>query len=136
MIGKYLLSTAAALVASLALAACGGDSKESEEHESASPAVALKEAGETREALSTALATYKSGDEKAAEDQVAEAYVQHFEEVEGALEEKDAELKEELEHAISGDLRDAMKQRKPVAEVESQVNAVIADLEKAEAALR
>jgi hypothetical protein len=136
MITKFVLSAAAALVSSLALAACGGESKESAEHEPASPAVALKEAGETRDALTAALATYKNGDKKAAEDQVAEAYVQHFEEVEGALEAKDAELKEELEHAISGDLRDAMKQGKPVSTVESQVKAVIADLEKAEAALR
>jgi hypothetical protein len=136
MPAKYAFSTVAALTASLALVACGSDSKESEEREGASPAVALKEAGETREALTAALATYKSGDKQAAEDQVAEAYVQHFEEVEGALEEKDAELNEHLEEAISADLRNAMKAGKPAAEIESQVNAVVADLQKAEAALR
>jgi hypothetical protein len=133
---KYALATAAALAASLALVACGSDSKESEEHENASPGVALKEAGETREALTAALATYKRGDRKAAEDQVAEAYVQHFEEVEGALEKEDAELNEHLEDAISADLRNAMKAGKPAAQIESQVNAVVADLQKAEAALR
>jgi len=133
---KHVLTPAAILVASLALVACGSDSKESEEHENASPAVALKEAGETREALTAALGTYKTGDKKAAEDQVAEAYVQHFEEVEGALEAKDAELKEKLEEAISGDLRNAMKSGKPATEVEDQVNAVVADLQKAESALR
>ena len=133
---RYLLPSAAALIASLALVACGGDSKGSEQEEQGSPAVALKEAGETRAALTAALATYKGGDQRAAEDQVAEAYLQHFEEVEGALEEKDAELKEKLEEAISTELRDAIKAGKPVAEVESQVEALVADLEQAEAALR
>src|SRR3954470_18086127 len=133
---KQVLTPAAIFVASLALVACGSDSKESDEHENASPAVALKEAGETRDALTAALATYKSGDKKAAEDQVAEAYLQHFEEVEGALEAKDAELKEKLEEAISADVRNTMQAGKPAAEVEEQVNAVVADLEKAEAALR
>src|SRR5215213_9157256 len=111
---KPVLSTAAAIAASFALLACGSDSKDSsEERESADPAVALKEAGETREALTAALATYKSGDRQAAEEQVAEAYVQHFEAVEGALERKDAELNEHLEEAISADLRSAMKAGKP-----------------------
>ena len=133
---KFLLPSVAALAASLALLACGSDSKGSEEQEQTSPAVALKEAGETRAALTAALATYKGGDQRAAEDQVAEAYLQHFEEVEGALEEKDAELMEKLEEAINGDLRNAMKEGKPAGEVEAQVNAVVADLRKAEAALQ
>src|SRR5262249_1286607 len=124
-----------AAVAALAFAGCGGDSSKEAEQQ-ASPAVAKQEAAETREALTAALATYKSGDTKAAEDQVAEAYLQHFEEVEGALEKKDAELKEKLEGAINTDLRTAMKDGKPASEVESQVNAVVADLQKAEAALQ
>lgn len=136
MIAKSVLPVAFALFAAPALVACGSGSKESSEHEAASPTVARKEASETRAALTAALATYKGGDKSAAENQVAEAYVQHFEEVEGALEAKDAELNEKLEEAISGELRDAMKAGKPAAEVEAQVNAVVADLEKAEAALR
>ena len=134
--GKNVMPYVVALIAALALAGCGGDSNEPEEHEAASPAVAKKEAAETREALTAALATYKTGDKQAAEDQVAEAYLQHFEEVEGALEEKDAELKEKLEDAINGDLRDAMKSGKPATEVASQVKAIVADLQKAEAGLQ
>jgi hypothetical protein len=126
---------------SLALAACGSDSSSSSsspeaEQESSSPAVALKEVGETRDALKTALATYKDGDAAGAQEQVAEAYVSHFEEVEGPLEDKNEELNEDLEHAISGDLRDSMKAGKPVAAVERQVNEILAGLDKAEAALR
>jgi hypothetical protein len=128
----------ALFTSSLALAACGGsDSSSGEsETENASPATARKEVGETRDALNAALATYKKGDKAAANEQVAEAYVSHFEEVEGPLEGKDADLKESLEHAISDDLRSSMKAGKPASEVEAQVKAIVADLNKAEAALQ
>src|SRR4051794_2520106 len=127
--------------AALVLAACGGDSgsgsSRSEQREAAStPAVALKEAAQTRKAIQTALATYKSGDAVAAEDQVAEAYVQHFEKVEDALKDKDEELNERLEETISGDLREQIKARKPAAQIEQTVRAVVDDLGTAEGLLR
>jgi hypothetical protein len=125
----------ALIAGSLLLAACGGDD-ESSEPETASPATARKEVGETRDALNAALASYKSGDKAAAEEQVAEAYVSHFEEVEGPLEDRNEELNEDLEHAISDELRSAMKAGKPVKEIEAQVQSILADLDKAEAALR
>jgi len=118
------------------LAGCGGGSSDSSEHENSSPTVARKEVAETRDALNAALATYKAGDHAKAVDQASEAYVSHFEEVEGPLEGKDGELKESLEHAIADDLRAAMKAGKPAAEVERRVNGIVADLEKADAALR
>jgi hypothetical protein len=123
---------------SLALAACGGSdsSAEESERENASPATARKEVGETRDALNAALATYKKGDKDAAQEQVAEAYVGHFEEVEGPLGGKDDELKESLEHAIADDLRASMKAGKPAKDVEAQIKAIVADLDKAEAALQ
>jgi hypothetical protein len=124
----------ALMLASLTLAACGGSDDSSQEN--ASPATARKEVGETKAALNAALATYKSGDKAAAREQVAEAYVAHFEEVEGPLEGKDAELKESLEHAISDELRTSMKARRPAAKIEAQVKAIVADLDKAEAALQ
>jgi hypothetical protein len=122
---------------SLALAACGGnDSSSSTESENSSPSVARKEVGETRDALNAALASYKQGNKAAANERVAEAYVSHFEEVEGPLEDKDSELKESLEHAIADDLRSSMKAGKPASEIEAQVKAIVADLNKAEAALQ
>jgi hypothetical protein len=122
---------------SLAVAACGGsDSSSSTESENSSPSVARKEVGETRAALNAALASYKHGNKRAANEQVAEAYVSHFEEVEGPLEDKDSELKESLEHAIADDLRTSMKAGKPASEIEAQVKAIVADLDKAEAALQ
>ena len=119
---------------SLALAACGGS--DDSEHENASPAVARKEVAETRDALNAALATYKQGDKAGAREQVAEAYVSHFEEVEGPLEGKDDELKESLEHAISDNLRSSMKAGKPARAIEARVKAIVPDLDKAEAALQ
>jgi hypothetical protein len=119
------------------LVGCGSDSSSSEsEHENASPAVARREVAETRAALNAALATYKAGDHAKAVDQVSEAYVSHFEEVEGPLEGKDHELKESLEHAIADDLRADMKAGKPAAAIERSVNAVVGDLDRAAAALR
>jgi hypothetical protein len=129
-----LTASVALITGSLIVAACGGS--DSSEPETASPAVARKEIGETRDALNAALATYKSGDKAGAQEQVAEAYVSHFEEVEGPLDSKDHELNEDLEHAISDELRASMKAGKPAAAVEAQVTAILADLDKAEAALR
>jgi hypothetical protein len=129
-----LTASVALITGSLIVAACGGS--DSSEPETASPAVARKEIGETRDALNAALATYKSGDKAGAQEQVAEAYVSHFEEVEGPLDSKDHELNEDLEHAISDELRASMKAGKPAAAVEAQVRAILADLDKAEAALR
>ena len=128
----------ALFTSSLALAACGGSDSSSSttESETTSPSVARKEVGETRDALNAALASYKKGNKAAANEQVAEAYVSHFEEVEGPLEGKDSELKERLEHAIADDLRSSMKAGKPASEIEAQVKAIVADLDKAEAALQ
>ena len=124
-----------AIVSSLALTACGGGSG-SPERDGTSPATALREVRETRDALTQALATYKNGDRTGAQEQVAEAYVSHFEEVEGPLDTRDHELNEDLEHAISDELRADMKAGKPAAAIETEVKAIVADLDKAEAALR
>jgi hypothetical protein len=132
------LAAAAAIAASLSLAACGGEDKEAaerEEHQS-TPAQAHAEAGTVREQLAAALETYKGGDEAAAAKQVEDAYLEHFELVEGPLEAKDEELNEELEHAIREDLVTAMKDGKPATEVQDMVQEIDRDLVTAQAALR
>ena len=131
---KRMTTLLALGAASMLLSACGGDD-DKEAEKTASPAVALKEAGETKTAITAALATYAAGDAAKAEEQVAEAYVSHFEEVEGSLEERDHELNEKLEESISGDLRQAIK-AKDDAKVTSLGTQIVADLTKAEAALR
>lgn len=131
---KRMTTLLALGAASMLLSACGGDD-DKETEKAASPAVALKEAGETKTAITAALATYAAGDAAKAEEQVAEAYVSHFEEVEGALEERDHELNEKLEESISRDLRQAIK-AKDDGKVASLGTKIVADLTKAEAALR
>jgi hypothetical protein len=132
-----LVLTSFTAAATLGLAACGSDSSSTAPaREGVSPATARREVAATRTALNEALATYRGGDRAAAADQVGEAYVSHFEEVEGPLEDRDDTLKESLEHAIGGELRASMKAGRPVRVVEAQVRAIVADLDTAEAALR
>lgn len=127
---------AVALSAALVVG-CGGDSEKKPEAEpSGSAQQALTEIGAVRSGLDEALATYESGDTKAADTQVGDAYLEHFELVEGPLEDKDAELKERLEDAIRERLRDRMQAKAPAAEVAKLVTRIQADLDRAETALR
>ena len=119
------------------VAGCGGDSKQETEAEPPrAPDKALVEIGKVRSGLDAALATYKSGDAKAADTQVGDTYLEHFELVEGPLEAKDAELNETLEDAIREELREKMQAKAPEGEVADLVKQIEADLDKAEAALR
>jgi len=127
--------SAIAVIAALALGACGSDDKSSEE-ESATPAEAVTEIGSVESALDTALAQVKSGDRAAAEETVSEAYVDHFEKVEGPLEKVDEELNEELEESISSELRDTIKSGAPVARVQALVTEIKADLATAKGKLQ
>ncbi len=121
---------------SLSLVACGDDDKKSsEKEEKATPAVAQRELGLTRAALQRARATYAAGDKAAAEEQVAEAYLQHFEKVEGTLDERDHELNEELEEAISGELRKKIRSG-TAAEVDALFTEAFRDIDRAAVLLR
>ena len=73
---------------------------------------------------------------RAADRTVGDAYLEHFEDVEDPLGERDHELMEKLEHAISTELRDRMKDRAPPGEVATLVAATKRDLGEAAAALR
>lgn len=72
-------------------------------------------------ALDAALATYKTGDKTTADAMVGDAYLEHFEFIEGPLGKVDMAFMENLEDLIRGDIRDAMKAGKPVPEVEALV---------------
>ena len=119
------------LLATLVLVAAGcGGSDESEE-DSATPAEAVTEIGEIKTLLGTAVDQVRSGDADAAEETVGDAYLEHFESVEDPLGERDHELMEELEEAISTDLRDDIKAGKSADEIATKVDEVKADLDKA-----
>jgi len=122
----------------LALVACGDDDESSKEagEEESTPAVAVREIGETETALDQALDQLRAGDRKQAEETVAEAYLQHFEKVEGPLGKADPDLKEELEEAISGELRKKISSGASVPEVTKLVSDVKGDLVAAEGKLK
>jgi len=127
---------ALALVSSLAVAACGSDGDKQAEEQQGTPAQARAEIGEVRAALDTAVASLKEGDARAAENAVSEGYLQHFEKVEGPLEEVDAELNEKLEDGIREELRAKIRDGGSVAEVTRMVSDLKADLATAEQKLR
>jgi len=123
-----VLFLVAALLA-LAAAGCGGS--DGSDEESATPAEAVTEIEEIKTMLATAVAQVRSGDADSAEETVGDAYLEHFEKVEGPLGERDHDLMEELEEAISTDLRREIKAGKAVDEIESAVDEIEDDLERA-----
>src|SRR3954452_15953922 len=134
---KLKIGLVSIALAGAALAGCGSDSEGEESSEQASsPQHAITQIGEVRNGLDEALATYASGDAAKADEQVGDAYLQHFELVEGPLEDKDAELNEKLEDSIREELREKIKAKAPKAEVQDLADAIKADLAEAEAALR
>jgi hypothetical protein len=129
--------TTISLAAAFAVSACGSDGKTNEAAEKAPPpGTARSEAAATSLALVEALAAYRSGDRASARDQVSEAYLQHFERVEEALDARDHELKERLEDAIRDELRHEMAQGAPSARVSTLVRRILRDLATAQARLR
>jgi hypothetical protein len=119
------------------LAGCGsGDEKSSSDEPATSAGRAITEIGVVRNGLDEALTTYRSGDGQAADKLVGDAYLEHFELVEGPLEAKDEELTEKLEDAIREELRDKIQAGAPKQEIAALVAEIKADLKKAEAALR
>ena len=120
------------LLATLALgvtAGCGGSDEADEA--SATPAEAVAEIGKIKTLLATAVAQARAGDFETAEETVGDAYVDHFESVEAPLGERDQDLMEELEEAISTTLRNEIKDGKGADEIETTVDAINANLDKA-----
>jgi high-affinity iron transporter len=128
------LLTPVLVATAFGFAACGGDD-DSESAGSTSAPSGAAELDATREGLQQARTTYRQGDTAAADEQVSSAYVDHFEQVEGPLEEKDHELNEQLEDTIREDLRAAIKSGDK-AQVEKLFREIFADMEKAEALLQ
>ena len=128
----------AAVAAGMLAAGCGSDesSSEASKEETATPQQAIREIAAVRQGLDQAIATYRSGDKAAADEQVGDTYLQHFEIVEGPLEEADKELNEKLEDGIREELRGLIKDGAPKAQVEKLHEEIAAELDKAEAALR
>jgi hypothetical protein len=110
-------------------AGCGGS--DGAEQDSATPTRAVAEIGEIKTLLETAVDQVQEGDRTAAEETVGNAYLEHFEPVEEPLGERDHELMEELEEAISTDLRNDIKGGKSAEEIATKVDDIEADLDRA-----
>jgi hypothetical protein len=139
----FLLFGLLALLA-LGVAACGGSSDstasdepsaaattEEAEHENATPEEAREELAEIRTILADAVEQYKAGEAEAAEQAVGDAYLEHYEEVEGPLGDRNHDLMEELEEQISTDLRQAMKDGKSDEEIDALLAEITTNLDKA-----
>jgi hypothetical protein len=119
----------------LALAACGDEEGGEETEAAVTPQVAIGEIAAVRAGLEQALAEYTNGDAESAAEIVEETYLQHFELVEGPLEEIDEELNEELEEGIREELVDTMESNAEVAQVKDMIAEIESGLDEAEAAL-
>jgi hypothetical protein len=97
---------------------------------------AAAEIDEIKRLLDEGLAQYQDGDQEAADTTVGDAYLEHFEKVEHPLEEQDHELMEDLEHRISTEIRDEMKEGASADEVAALVEETKADLDTAKAKLQ
>jgi len=120
------------VVAAFALAAAGcGGSSDSEESEDATPAEAIAEIATIKTALDDAVGQVRAGDADAADTTVGDAYLEHFEHVEDPLGDRDHDLMEELEEAISTDLRNQIKAGEDTAAIEASVENIKSNLDKA-----
>lgn len=134
---KFVLVGIVAATA-LAVAGCGGGggaATSTAEEEAATPAEAVTEIRRIRTLLDRAVTTYAGGDRKAAADQVGDIYLERFEQVEGPLGDRDEDLMETLEKQLSTELRNAMRDGKPVPEIRQLVASIRANLDRAEQAL-
>lgn len=130
----------------LTVTACGSDddsspaaataTEEGEEEGEITAEEAAAEIDEIKRMLDEGLAQYQDGDQEAADTTVGDAYLEHFEKVEHSLEERDHELMEELEHRISTEIRDEMKDGASADEVAALVEETKAELDTAKAKLQ
>ncbi|MFL5973117.1 MAG: hypothetical protein ACJ750_12095 [Gaiellaceae bacterium] len=131
----------------LTVTACGSDeddsspaaataTEEGEEEGEITAEEAAAEIDEIKRMLDEGLAQYQDGDQEAADTTVGDAYLEHFEKVEHSLEERDQELMEDLEHRISTEIRDEMKEGASADEVAALVEETKADLDTAKAKLQ
>jgi hypothetical protein len=93
---------------------------------------AITYAQTARELLNQTKTEYDKGNSTGAEELATKAYLDNFEYVEPALEQKDArDLKEQIEGMMREDLRDMIRDNASIEEVGSHINATDAKLMEA-----
>ncbi len=122
----------------LGLIACGDDGGEPDVESQASLGNldAADQAVIAGDLLGEALAAYKNGDANTAAELVDQAYLEHFELVEGPLGEIDPELNEQIEQGTREDLRALIADGAKPGAVAKQVAALKAAIGLAVKALR
>lgn len=128
------------VLAALALTAAGcGSSDESssstttaeEGEESATPEEAVAQIAAIKVALAKAVTQVKAGNRELADQTVGDAYLEHYEEVEGPLGDRDHDLMEEIEEAISTDLRNRIKDGDDASQIQASVDEINGKLDEA-----
>jgi hypothetical protein len=134
---KFRFALAIAAVGAATLTACGDDENGGEEAEqaSATPQDAITEIAAVRTGLASAVTAYRADDADRAQMLVEDAYLEHFELVEPALEEVDPELNEELEEQIREELVGEIEAGAPTPDVVELTVEIQRGLTKAESAL-
>lgn len=121
---KLAVAILAALTVTVGAVGCGGSDESSTDE-------AVAQIDAIGPLLDDAVEAYRQGKREEADRIVGDAYLEHFEDVEHPLEERDEELMEELEHAISTDIRERMKQGASPDEVGRIVAETKRDLRRA-----
>lgn len=126
------------LALALAAAGCGSsdDGSNASTQGTVTPQQGVAEIAKVRSGLAAALATYKAGRHAAADQQVGDTYLSHFELVEQPLAEADSAFKLSLEAQIRETLRDEMQKDAPYARVAALVGQIDARLDQAKAKLQ
>jgi hypothetical protein len=132
---KTVLLVVLLLGLAASVSACGGSNDE-ESSSGVTAEQAAAEIDEIKSLLDQAVTQYREGDKAAADTTVGDAYLEHFEEVEHSLEERDHELMEELEHRISTEIRNEMKKGTHADDVAALVDETKTDLDTAKAKLQ
>jgi hypothetical protein len=130
------LLIALAISVGAAVAGCGDDdSTDGAEESTVTAEQAVTEIAKVRSGLDEALATYADGNADEAQTVAEDAYLEHFELVEGPLEEADPELNEELEEAIREEFTGEIESGAPLRDLQALGDQIDRGLTEAENAL-
>jgi len=117
------------------LAAYQVENEPTESGETSGPLDSEAQLARIRDELERAISTYAEGHPQQARELIHNAYMKRFETLEGELIALNAELVEKLELDFNGRLPQAIEQGKSVEEVRRVLDAMLVDLEHAEALL-
>lgn len=96
----------------------------------------VEEIGLVRSGIEQALGAYRAGERQKAEELVTAAYLDHFEKAEDPLARTDEKLMRQIERLIRIELRDRIKARASLSDVEQLARTIFTSLDQAERELQ